>query len=71
MTGGQEEGGVSEPGVNDGTAEHSDDQSGDPRVQAALARLTELDDRPVSEHVAVFEDVHRRLHEALTALDEN
>ena len=75
MTDGQEERGVSENGVSSGTSNdavnHSDDQRTDPRVQAALGRLTELDERPVTQHVAVFEDVHRRLHEALTALDES
>ncbi len=40
--------------------------SGDVRVDAATERLTELTDLPAIEHVAVFEDVHRRLHDALT-----
>ena len=39
-------------------------------VDAALARLGELDDRPVSEHVAVYDEVHRLLQDALAALDE-
>jgi hypothetical protein len=43
--------------------------TGEPRVDAALARLAELAGRPVTEHRAVFEDVHRRLREVLGELD--
>ena len=39
-------------------------------VAHALARLEELDGRPVHEHVEVFDGVHRLLQDALTALDE-
>jgi hypothetical protein len=46
------------------------DTTGDQRVDAALARLTELDQAPLTGHPAVFADVHRRLQEALTGLDE-
>ncbi|MQA94090.1 MAG: hypothetical protein GEV11_05370 [Streptosporangiales bacterium] len=42
----------------------------DPQVAAALARLEELGALPVAEHVAVFEDVHRRLAGVLGSLDE-
>jgi hypothetical protein len=42
----------------------------DPRVDAALARLSDTEDRPVAEHVEVFEDVQRRLQEALAGLDD-
>lgn len=38
-------------------------------VDAALEALAELADRPVAEHVAVLDDVHRRLQDALTDLD--
>jgi len=44
---------------------------GDSEVAAALARLEELRELDVSEHVEVLSDVHRRLHEALAALDGN
>ena len=47
------------------------DTTGDERVDAALARLTELEQAPLTEHPAVFDDVHRRLQEALTGLDES
>jgi hypothetical protein len=40
--------------------------SGDGRVDGATELLIELTLLPALEHVAVFEDVHRRLHDALT-----
>ena len=43
--------------------------TGEPRVDAALARLEELPDLPVTEHRAVFEHVHRSLSEVLGELD--
>src|SRR5215469_18781213 len=43
--------------------------TGEPRVDAALARLDELAGRPVTEHQPVFEDVHRRLRDVLGELD--
>ena len=43
--------------------------TGEPRVDAALARLDELPELPVTEHRAVFEHVHRRLSEVLGELD--
>lgn len=39
--------------------------TGDPRVDEAVGRLSELAGLPVTEHPAVFEHVHRRLTEAL------
>lgn len=42
--------------------------TGEARVDDALGRLTDLTDLPVHEHVAVFEDVQRRLHETLADL---
>jgi hypothetical protein len=44
-------------------------ETGEPRVDAALARLDELAGRPVSEHRPIFEDVHRRLRDVLGELD--
>jgi hypothetical protein len=35
--------------------------TGDPEVDTALDRLDELDAKPVDEHAAVYDDVHRRL----------
>jgi hypothetical protein len=43
--------------------------TGEPRVDAALARLNELPDLPVSEHREVFEHVHRSLTDVLGELD--
>ena len=42
--------------------------TGEPRVDDAMARLTDLANLPVHEHVEVFEDVQRRLHETLADL---
>jgi hypothetical protein len=38
-------------------------------VRPALERLVDVDALPTHEHVAVYDDVHRRLHEALSDLD--
>lgn len=43
--------------------------TGDPRVDAALARLGELAGLPVTEHPQVFNDVHKRLEDVLDELD--
>ena len=43
--------------------------TGDPTVDAALERLRELDDLDASEHVAIFESVHRQLHQRLSDLN--
>ena len=42
--------------------------TGEPRVDDALGRLTDLASLPVDEHVGVFEDVQRRLHDTLADL---
>ena len=39
-------------------------------VARALERLRGLDDRPVAEHVEVYDEVHRLLQDALASLDE-
>jgi len=43
--------------------------TGDPRVDDAVARLDDLAELPIAEHLAVFEYVHERLTEALGDLD--
>jgi hypothetical protein len=43
--------------------------TGDARADAALARLDELTDAPLTTHPEIFQDVHRRLQEALTGID--
>lgn len=45
--------------------------TGDPRVDAAVARLGELGGRPVPEHVAIYADVHHRLQELLAAAGQD
>ncbi|WP_207933938.1 hypothetical protein [Actinomadura sp. KC06] len=47
------------------------DPTGDPRVDAAVARLGELGARAVPEHVEVYEDVHQRLQELLASADQD
>jgi hypothetical protein len=62
-----------ETGLDDDVQDHvpppSPEPTGHPRVDDAVARLDELDALPTSEHADVYEDVHRRLHSALTDLD--
>jgi len=54
-----------------GAAEAFDDQtSGVPAADEAAARLRDLDDAPVDQHVEIYEDAHRRLEEGLADLDE-
>ncbi|MGH3318212.1 MAG: hypothetical protein ACRDO0_18875 [Nocardioidaceae bacterium] len=38
---------------------------GDARVDRAVERLAELDERAVGDHVEVFDDIHGRLRDAL------
>ena len=44
--------------------------TGEPPVDAALARLHGLAGRPATQHVEVYEDVHRRLQDALSGAAE-
>lgn len=41
-----------------------------PAVVTALERLSALETAPISEHVEVFDAVHRLLQDALATLDE-
>ncbi|MGW1767405.1 hypothetical protein ACWCQL_25520 [Streptomyces sp. NPDC002073] len=43
--------------------------TGRPETDALLERLADADHLPADGHVAVYEDVHRGLRDALTALD--
>jgi hypothetical protein len=43
--------------------------TGHPDVDAALDRLADADHLATDGHVEVYEDVHRGLRDALTALD--
>ena len=42
--------------------------TGDARVDAALERLQDAETLPTEEQIAVFEEVHRRLQDALSDL---
>jgi hypothetical protein len=39
--------------------------TGDDRVDAAVDRLTDLDNTPVDDHVGIYDDIHARLGAAL------
>jgi hypothetical protein len=64
---------VTVPGVypTDGgeASEMAPASTGEPRVDAALVRLQDVTNAPVDEHVAIYDDVHRRLQDALADLD--
>jgi hypothetical protein len=49
--------------------EHEGEETGDPRVDEAVAALGRLDDLPLDGHVAVFDDTHTRLRQVLSELD--
>jgi hypothetical protein len=44
--------------------------TGVPAADAALERLRSLDGAALDEHVEIYEDVQRRLHEGLAELDD-
>jgi len=52
-------------------AEHASppEPTGVQTVDAAVERLAELDALPTSEHVAVYDAVHRQLQDALADID--
>jgi hypothetical protein len=43
--------------------------TGDERVDAAMARLGELAGAKTAAHPEIFQDVHRRLQDALSGID--
>lgn len=43
--------------------------TGDERVDAAMARLGELEGAKTASHPEIFQDVHRRLQDALSGID--
>ena len=68
-------GAVDEPPAPDDSGDSGDAQadaeaSGVPAADQAAARLRDLDDAPVHQHVEIYEDAHRRLEEGLADLDE-
>ncbi|MEO6205286.1 MAG: hypothetical protein ABIO67_07895 [Mycobacteriales bacterium] len=40
-------------------------------IESAELALTDVGERPLSEHVSVYDEVHRLLQDALAALDES
>ena len=58
---------INEP-INERSEERSDEArvTGNPDVDAVVATLAGLDDLPVAEHVAVFEQAHDSLRRTLT-----
>lgn len=62
---------------NDDRAERSEPETtgwgepaGVPAADAALERLKDVDHAPLEEHVEIFDDVQRRLHDGLAELDD-
>ena len=45
--------------------------TGESAVDDALARLSQISDTPTADHVEVYDDVHRRLTDALADVDED
>lgn len=62
---------VGEPAAGAAPPAAAAPRTGHAEVDAALARLPELEDLPAADHVAVFDDVHGRLERALAELDES
>ena len=55
--------------VNEPAAWATPEATGVRQVDDALAELARLDQLPTSEHVAVYEVVHRQFQDALADLD--
>jgi hypothetical protein len=47
------------------------ESTGDERVDVALAGLGGLEDKPLTVHPEIFQDVHRRLQDALAGIDDD
>lgn len=45
--------------------------TGDPRIDAAVDRLADLDRMPVREHAQRYDEVHAALQDTLYSLDED
>lgn len=53
--------------------QHPDDepsQDAEHRIEAAMAGLDGIEDRPIGEHVAAFDAVHVALTDALSEIDK-
>jgi hypothetical protein len=56
--------------VSEPVTEWTGPESGDRRVDRVLASLETVDGLPVAEHVAVFEQAHHALREALADAED-
>ena len=56
---------ASDQPTDQATDQPTDQGTGLPSVDAVVDSVGALDDRPVDEHVAVFEDAHEQLRRAL------
>jgi hypothetical protein len=45
--------------------------TGESAVDDALARLSQTTEAPTADHVEIYDDVHRRLTDALADVDED
>lgn len=45
--------------------------TGESAVDDALARLSQISETPTADHVEIYDDVHRRLTDALADVDED
>jgi hypothetical protein len=46
------------------------ERTGDPRVDSALDRLDAVENAPLVDHVAAYDEVHRLLQDALADVDQ-
>jgi poly(3-hydroxybutyrate) depolymerase len=60
--------GAPEQGGSSVGSQAPDESTGVASVDAALARLRDLDGAAVEAHVEIFDDVQRQLHDALAEL---
>jgi hypothetical protein len=70
MTGGEGVPGGERDEAATATGKTGPEGYGDPRVDAAMARLESVADRPAADQVAEFESVHRVLQDTLATIDE-
>ena len=59
-----------EPFVEEIRAQADLPETGDPRVDEVLSGLAGIENLPTTEHVAVYDEVHRGLQDALANLDQ-
>jgi hypothetical protein len=50
--------------------EREPEATGVPAADSAMARLRDVETAPLEDHVEIFDDVQRRLHEGLAELDD-